>query len=233
MGVRASALRPAPAAGPCPWPKRQLALAEPKLAPLPLQTRGSQSFLAGVPRLVLGERDDQVRAGMSPAGAAWLARQAERQGAGLSTRSAHAPAPSSCLPHQRLLATGVPCRRTAASSLWPAASSLPVATHRTPRPVPRCVRQGVIHGIHPVATAELPRTSARAGVPFSPNQALQFGCEALSWMRREAAARPGQHLRFSHAGGNTGSAAISCAVLPHGQLPQRLIRCLETCGLTV
>lgn len=107
-----------------------------------------------------------------------------------------------------------------------------------PQRIPPCSEaplQGTIHRIDTVLTEDLPRISASHSVPFSPNQALLFGSEALGWMRREAAARPGQHLRFSYAGSEAGGdvGGISCNVLAGGQLPERLQRCLAVCGLSV
>jgi hypothetical protein len=95
--------------------------------------------------------------------------------------------------------------------------------------------QGIVRRIDLVATADLPRISAQHGAAFSPNQALRFGAAALGWMRQQAAARPGQHLRFcyegsaprgsSAGGGSGGGGAIRCEVLEGGALPQRLPAC--------
>lgn len=103
-----------------------------------------------------------------------------------------------------------------------------------------CV-QGIVRRIDLVATADLPRISAQHGAAFSPNQALRFGAAALGWMQQQAAARPGQHLRFcyegsaprgsSAGGGSGGGGAIRCEVLEGGALPQRLRSCLQECGL--
>ena len=80
-----------------------------------------------------------------------------------------------------------------------------------------------------VTTADLPRISAAAGAAFSPHPALRFGSDALAWMRVEAGARPGQHLRFEYAGDR---GALRCTVLEGGALPERLRRCLQDFGLS-
>lgn len=79
-------------------------------------------------------------------------------------------------------------------------------------------------------TADLPRISARNGAAFDPAQALTFGSEVLAWMWREAAARPGQHLRFAYepsSGGSSAGGVIRCELLPDGLLPGRLKQCIH------
>lgn len=95
-------------------------------------------------------------------------------------------------------------------------------------PPTRPSAQGTLHRIDVVSTADLPRVSAQHGVAFSPNQALRFGAATLAWMRAQAGARPGQHLRFEYAGDG---GALRCVVVEGGALPARLRRCLQECGL--
>lgn len=87
--------------------------------------------------------------------------------------------------------------------------------------------EGRIHRIDLARTADLPRISAQAGAAFYPNQALQFGVAALQWMREVASQQPGQHLRFSYDGT---SRRLSWQLVPGGDLPARLRRCLAECG---
>ena len=112
-------------------------------------------------------------------------------------------------------------------------------THSAPRETaPHCTApstQGVVHRVDVVATADLARISARGGAPWSADQALQFGDEALAWMRQQAERWPRQHLRFSYRGGGAAGGAITCAAVPldaGGLLPERVQACLQSCGLT-
>lgn len=99
-----------------------------------------------------------------------------------------------------------------------------------PGPTP----QGTLLRVDAVATADLPRISAAHGPPWSGNQALAFGAEALRWMRAQAAAQPGAHLRFSYGGSSGGEgAAIHCSVVEGGALPGRIQRCLLECRLAL
>ncbi|EFN52607.1 hypothetical protein CHLNCDRAFT_138659 [Chlorella variabilis] len=97
---------------------------------------------------------------------------------------------------------------------------------------------GMVRRIDLVATADLPGISAAHGAHWSPGQALQFGVAVLGWMREEAGRAPGQHLRFTYAGGSGGgggrggaAGSIRCEVVEGGALPQRISSCLRECGL--
>jgi hypothetical protein len=87
-----------------------------------------------------------------------------------------------------------------------------------------------------VRTAELPRISAAHGAPWSPARVLHCGAAALSWMRQAAERSPGQHLRFEYEGGPRGprggatAGLVRCAVVPGGQLPNRILGCLREGG---
>ena len=150
-----------------------------------------QSFLAGVPRLALGARDDQV-GWQHPAGS-----QSGKPSSQVYCRTCMQP----------------PC----AASCRAALSSAP---------------QGNLLRVDVVATADLPRISAQHQAAWSGNQALAFGAAALAWMRAQAAAQPGAHLRFSYGGGGDGG-AIQCGVVEGGALPARIQACLNACGLAL
>lgn len=96
--------------------------------------------------------------------------------------------------------------------------------------------QGTLLRVDVVATADLPRISAQNGAAWSGSQALAFGAAALGWMREQAAAQPGAHLRFSYEGGSssgsgrTVAGAIRCSVVEGGTLPSRVQGCLRECG---
>ena len=105
--------------------------------------------------------------------------------------------------------------------------------------LPTAPLQGTLLRVDLVATADLPHISTRSGVGWSGNQALAFGAAVLGWMRAQAAAQPGAHLRFSYDGGSGGGSGsgsgaagvIRCSVVGGGALPGRVQRCLRECGL--
>ena len=79
--------------------------------------------------------------------------------------------------------------------------------------------------IHTVATADLPRISWANYERWSPDQAIAFGADVLTWMRGLGKKYSGRHLRFTY---NPQSQSISAAVVEDGDLPGRLEAALSS-----
>ncbi|KAG7671236.1 hypothetical protein Ndes2526B_g02291 [Nannochloris sp. 'desiccata'] len=82
-------------------------------------------------------------------------------------------------------------------------------------------RKGIVNKIYTVTTADLPRISRKQGCTWSPQQALAFGADVLSWMvefcQREGCVN--KHVRFNY---DPASRRISASILKDGDLPGRV-----------
>jgi len=82
-------------------------------------------------------------------------------------------------------------------------------------------KKGIVHEIHTVATADLPRISRKKGCKWSPQQALAFGADVLSWMADICQSEGGlnKHVRFEY---DPLQRHIFAKVLKDGDLPGRV-----------
>jgi RAT1-interacting protein len=87
-------------------------------------------------------------------------------------------------------------------------------------------KQGIVHEIHTVKTSDLPRMSWENGCKWSPQQALAFGADVLSWMMEicESEECINKHVRFEY---HISSRKISACILQGGDLPGRVTAAIE------
>lgn len=82
-------------------------------------------------------------------------------------------------------------------------------------------KKGIVHEVHAVTTADLPRISRKHGCTWDPQQALAFGADVLSWMitmcQSEGCVR--KHVRFEY---DPTTRNVSASVLLDGDLPARV-----------
>jgi RAT1-interacting protein len=80
---------------------------------------------------------------------------------------------------------------------------------------------GIVHEIHAIKTADLPRISWKNGCTWSPQQALAFGADVLAWMAEicKSGNCVEKHVRFVY---DPNTRKIYASIIEDGDLPGRI-----------